>query len=144
VFKCVVLCLCCSVLNCVVLCFIVLFCVLFVCKCVLYCCHRVLTQLQLTYISHISIYNNNTIINNNYHRRLQVIFVFFKIPTGTRKKILQNIWTIWARAPSPPEKRLASPALEQNRKNWSLQRFHSIRLKTCMLPGCSFLLYTNI
>jgi hypothetical protein len=30
-----------------VLCFIVLFCVLFVCKCVLYYCHRVLTKLQL-------------------------------------------------------------------------------------------------
>ena len=31
-----------------VLCFIVFFCVLFVCKCVLYHCHRALTQLQLT------------------------------------------------------------------------------------------------
>ena len=33
-----------------VFCFIVLFCVLFVCKCVLYYCHRVSTQLQLKYI----------------------------------------------------------------------------------------------
>jgi hypothetical protein len=32
------------------------FCVLFVCKCVLYCCYRVLTQLQF--------YNNNNNINN--------------------------------------------------------------------------------
>jgi len=31
-----------------VFCFIVLFCVLFVCKFVLYYCHRVSTQLQLT------------------------------------------------------------------------------------------------
>jgi hypothetical protein len=36
-----------------VFCFIVLFCVLFLCKCVLYYCHQVSTQLQLTNISHL-------------------------------------------------------------------------------------------
>ena len=40
-----------------VFCVIVLFCVLFVCKCVLYYRHRVSTQLQLTNISHHIIYH---------------------------------------------------------------------------------------
>ena len=45
----------CTVVICVMLLF-VLFYVSFVCKCVLYHCHRVFTQLQLTNISYIYIY----------------------------------------------------------------------------------------
>jgi hypothetical protein len=46
--------LCCTPNFCVVLCIVcfVSFCVLSVCKCVLYNCHRVATQLQLTNISY--------------------------------------------------------------------------------------------
>jgi hypothetical protein len=44
---------------CVVLCIVCFmsFCVLCVCKCVLYCCHRVATQLQLINISYIIFYH---------------------------------------------------------------------------------------
>ena len=46
------------VVICVVLLLFVLFYVLFVCKCVLYYCHRVLTQLQLTYIISKAVYSS--------------------------------------------------------------------------------------
>ena len=51
-----------------VFCFIVLFCVLFVCKCELYWCHRPSTQLQFTNIS-ISTKQNIRIYGHNIWRR---------------------------------------------------------------------------
>jgi len=51
---------------CVVLCIVsfVSFCALFVCKCVLYYCHRVATHLQLTNISHYIISEPDPVISN--------------------------------------------------------------------------------
>jgi hypothetical protein len=56
-YCCCCCCCCCCCIPFYVFCFFVLFCVLFVWKCVMYYCHHVSTQLQLTNISYGIIYH---------------------------------------------------------------------------------------
>jgi len=50
-----------------VFCFIVLFCVLFLCECVLYYCHRVSIQLQLTNISY-HIFDDGLLVSTDLNK----------------------------------------------------------------------------
>ena len=63
---------------CSILCILVLFCVLFVCKCVLYYCHRVTTQLHLTniyiyiYIHILSVSQEETLLMYEAHDKYKI------------------------------------------------------------------------
>jgi len=76
----------------------VLFCVVFMCKCVLYCCHRVATQLQLTNISYhitsyIYIYISHTLYTGCPRRNVPDfgrVFLMLNYTDITQKTYVQN------------------------------------------------------
>jgi len=79
-----------------VFCFIVLICVLFVCKYVLYYCHRVSTQLQLTNISyHIAyhIISYHIISKLGFEKYSIAVAVFKKLDAKVRVYQIRGILT---------------------------------------------------
>jgi hypothetical protein len=68
-----------------IFCFIVLFCVLFLCKCVLYYCHRVSTQLQLNMSYHITSYHNS--LQHEFHIKTQSVPRSKHIPSQLHKPV---------------------------------------------------------
>ena len=73
-------------------CFVVLFCVLFVCKCVLYYCHRVSTHLQLTSISYIIFVVHGHVICDSDGRR----FLTASVPSSVQRyRMLDLRWPEW-------------------------------------------------
>ena len=67
-------------------CFIVMFCVLSVCKCVLYYCHRVSTQLQLTNISIIIIITVITLSTHSSSCHHHILPLLHELDLQTNKQ----------------------------------------------------------
>jgi hypothetical protein len=84
----------CIVYFCVVLCIVCFasFCVLFVCKCVPYNCHRVATQLQLTNISYISFFSWYIFFSIFWEQQIKITS---SNNSGVHKIVLRCIRSIW-------------------------------------------------
>jgi len=122
----VLLLLCFTVLICVVLLLFVLFYVLCLCKCVLYHCHRVFTQLQLTNLSyHIISYHIISYLTNGT--------IFEKKVTQHKMRIL-IFSTTTVREISHSKKNLQR---YHHKCNWAFVKGTAIPLQTRTGPECS-------
>jgi hypothetical protein len=69
-----------------IFCFIVLFCLLFACKCVLYYCHRVATQLQLR---NAELYKNTCLCFSTW--KLYKIYFFNSVQSNSKRYVCLSV-----------------------------------------------------
>ena len=118
-----------------VVCFIALFCALFVSHCVLYYCHRVSPQLQLTYLSYYIISCQIIYHNISHHINGIIDICYWRNPSGqsvalgstqrlTESSTSAISWRFKQEKLLSPYKQKARCVLQKVRNLWEAEKFY--------------------